>query len=56
MHLKDNGKKKLADKLNWINSYNLRNYQVLPFYTKDNLGYLKIIEAMKRMFMNDHQT
>ena len=50
--------RKLADRLNWVNSYNLRNHQVLPLYSKENLEYLKTIaqltvEAMKKMFRKD---
>ena len=50
--------RKLADRLNWINSHNLRNIQVLPLYSKENLEYLRTIakltiEAMKKMFRKD---
>ena len=33
--------RKLADRLNWVNSHNLRNIQVLPLYSKENLEYLR---------------
>ena len=50
--------RKLADRLNWISSHNLRNIQVLPLYSKENLEYLRTIakltiEAMKKMFRKD---
>ena len=50
--------RKLADRLNWINSHNLRNIQVLTLYPKENLEYLRTIakltiEAMKKMFKKD---
>ena len=50
--------RKLADRLNRVNSYNLKTIQVLPLYSKENLEYLRTIakltiEAMKKMLKKD---
>ena len=50
--------KKLADSMNWVNSYILLTKQILPLFSKENVDYLKVIakltiEAMKNLFKKD---